>query len=372
MHEHDWPVAALAREFVMETTTIVCDTAPFLLVGFLLAGLLKVFIPERLVYRHLGSDRFKSVLLSSLYGVPVPLCSCSVIPTATSLRQAGASKGATASFLISTPETGVDSISVTYALLDPIMTVIRPVVAFVTAVMTGVSVNILVRRGLDGPGAPPGLASDEACCAAEGEAVVPAKPGLPDRLVAAVRYAFGPLFDDLTRVIIVGFVVSGLIATLLPEAFFTEIVPSGWPAMLLMLVVGAPLYICATASTPVAATLIAKGLDPGAALVFLLVGPATNVTTLLVVHRLLGRRILAIYLGCIAAAALAAGFLTDLLYDALNVDLTGVVAAALDEELGVVQIVGGVIFLLLLLASAKRIGLGSSLLKILRRSDDFG
>jgi len=136
-------------EFLREMGVLLAEAAPYLLLGFVLAGLLKVFVSERLVTRHLGGNSLKSVFLASLYGTPIPLCSCSVIPTATALKKAGASKGATTSFLISTPETGVDSISVTWALLDPVMTVVRPVAAFLTALVTGSAVNVLVKRGWD-------------------------------------------------------------------------------------------------------------------------------------------------------------------------------------------------------------------------------
>ena len=383
LHGHEGAAVRFIWEVLVETAVLVCDTAPFLLVGFFLAGLLKVFIPTSFIYRHLGRDDFMSVLRSSLYGVPVPLCSCSVIPTATSLRQAGASKGATASFLISTPETGVDSISVTYALLDPLMTVIRPVVAFVTAVTTGTCVNLFARGAPSVSDAPiaPAVAPatcemGAACCNATPDAIPEdtkaVKPPLLDRLREALRYAYGTLFDDLTRVILIGFLVSGLIATAVPDELFASHLSSNWMAMGLMIVLGTPLYICATASTPVAATLIAKGLDPGAALVFLLVGPATNVTTLLVVTRLLGKKTLLIYLACITGVAVAAGTFTSWLYSALDVDLSSIVAASLEERPGPVQIVGGVIFAILLALSAWRIGLGASLFKVGARTDDTG
>lgn len=372
MHQSDLPIGTFLLDFLLATWHLVCDTAPFLLLGFFLAGLLKVFVPPELIYKHLGGRKLRSVLLASLYGVPVPLCSCSVIPTAASLREAGAGKGATAAFLISTPETGVDSISVTYALLDPIMTVIRPVVAFFTAVATGVSVNAFAGEEEEAP-APPPEATKPCCCAPEPAMVsidiAPPKPPLGAKLTEAWRYSFGKLFDDLTRLLLVGFLLAGLIAVLVPETLFTEHVPSGWPSMLLMLVAGIPLYICATASTPIAATLIAKGLDPGAALVFLLVGPATNITTILVVGRMLGRRTLVIYLVCLAVLAVVAGIGTNLLYSTLEIDLPQVVAASMHGGPSEVGIIGGAIFLLLMAISAKRIGLGTSLLR-LNRSDD--
>jgi len=360
---------------------LFCEAAPYLMFGFLIAGILKVFIPQEKIYRHLGADNFRSVLLASLFGVPLPLCSCSVIPTAVSLQQSGASRGATASFLISTPETGVDSISITYGLLDLVMTIVRPVAAFLTAITTGSIVNFLVVRGWDRPqgetgaskdaadeggacgcagegGASPGKVPDAAEAAAVSAATSPPpKPPLRERALAAVRYGYGTLLDDLTQWFVLGFLISGLIAVAVPTEFFENFVPRGWATSVLMLVLGTPMYICATASTPVAAALIAKGLDPGAALVFLLVGPATNITTLIVVARFLGRRVLVVYLACIAGFALVLGAVVNRLYAWLELDLTTSVSETLRTGPGAIQVVAGIVFLVLLLWSMKRIRL---------------
>ena len=350
----------LLQAVLHELVALVADTAPWLLVGFVLAGVLKVLVPASWIEGHLGGRGAWPVVRASLYGVPIPLCSCSVIPTAAGLRRAGASKGATTSFLISTPETGVDSISVTYALLDPLMTVVRPVVAFVTAVVTGLAVNLLGALGWDGP-EPASAAtaggghdhdhdhdhgeSDGDCCA-EGP------PTSKGREV--LRFGFVTLLDDLAPWLVVGFVLSALVAGLVPDSFFTESVPAGLPSMLLMMLVATPIYICATASTPIAAALIAKGLDPGAALVLLLVGPATNVTTLLVVRRLFGGRSLAVYLGGIVLTALAAGLGVNALYAGLDLDLAGTVAAALEEEPGGLALGAGLVLAVLLAGSLWR------------------
>ena len=314
-------------------------------------------MPEKWIEGHLGGLGAGPVVRASLYGVPIPLCSCSVIPTAASLRKAGASKGATTSFLISTPETGVDSISVTYALLDPLMTVIRPVVAFVTAVVTGLAVNLLERLGWDRDGVGLGASgcqdhaghdhAEDSCCASED------KPR--GKLREVLHYAFVTLLDDLTPWLLIGFVLSALVAGLVPDSFFAESVPSGLPSMLLMMLVATPIYICATASTPIAAAMIAKGLHPGAALVFLLVGPATNMTTLLVVSKLLGRRALAVYLGGIVLVALIAGLAVDALYAGLDLDLSAVVAGALAEEPSALGLGAGAVLVVLMAVSLRRI-----------------
>lgn len=354
--------------------TLVAESAPYLLIGFALAGVLKAVIPEDKVYRHLGENRFKSVTLASLFGIPLPLCSCSVLPVATSLRRSGASKGATTSFLISTPETGLDSIGITYALLDPIMTVARPLGAFATAVFTGSVVNVIVRRGWDGDSeASPSEQGDLAHEHDHGHdhSTVFSPGGVGKRSVRDVTrdsmsYAFGPLLDDLTTWLVIGLLISGLIAILVPDDFFGSVIPAGFVSSVLMLLIGTPMYICAAAATPVAATLIAKGLDPGAALVLLLVGPATNATTIAIIARLLGRRVLVVHLLGVTGSALLLGLLINFVYTYFAVDLTAIVAQVVESGLSPLNIAATVLFVYLLVYSTVRMGLGPYMVERLR------
>ena len=354
--------------------TLVAESAPYLLIGFALAGVLKAIVPEDKVYRHLGEDRFKSVTLASLFGIPLPLCSCSVLPVATSLRRSGASKGATTSFLISTPETGLDSIGITYALLDPIMTVARPLGAFATAVFTGSVVNLFVRRGWDnGSETPPAEAHDPAHDHNHGHdhSAVYTPGGVGKRSLKEVArdsmaYAFGPLLDDLTGWLVIGLLVSGLIAILVPDDFFGSVIPAGFVSSVLMLLIGTPMYICAAAATPVAATLIAKGLDPGAALVLLLVGPATNATTIAIIARLLGRRVLVLHLIGVTGSALLLGLLINFVYTYFAVDLSAIVAQVVESGLSPVNIGATVLFVYLLVFSTVRMRLGPYMVERLR------
>ncbi|MFT5288628.1 MAG: uncharacterized membrane protein YraQ (UPF0718 family) [Planctomycetota bacterium] len=372
----------ILTDILGETWDLVAEAAPWLFIGFLCAGLLKVFLPAGLIARQLGANSLRSVFLAALYGAPIPLCSCSVIPTASALRRAGASKGATTSFLISTPETGIDSVSVTYALLGPWMTLMRPLAALASAVLTGGAVNLLAKRqsarGVEATGS--SYQPEESCCPTEPgdepghshgtEAPPESSPentGLLHRCITGARYAFVDLLDDLTPVLLVGLLISGLIATLVPAEFFGESVPSGLPAMLMMLLIGTPMYVCATASTPIAAVLIAKGLDPGAALVFLLVGPATNLTTLMVVGRMLGRGVLLLYLAGVVGVALAAGIGANLIYGRMDVDLGEAVAAGLQEEHGILSVVFGALLLLALGSSAIRIRMDRILIGWIRK-----
>ena len=360
----------LFRDSVGAIITLAAEAGPYLLVGFALAGFLKIIIPEQRVFRYLGPDTLTSVALASILGIPIPLCSCSVLPVATTLRQSGASRGATTSFLISTPETGLDSIGVTYALLDPIMTVARPLAALITAMATGTLVTVLERLGWAGEPGSLTLDADD-CCDAHDHDVGDLPSDGWARVQAIIRrslsYAFGPLMDDLTPWLILGFLMSGLIVMVVPDHFFTLYLPAGWAAYLLMLVVGTPIYICAAAATPVAAALIAKGLDPGAALVLLLVGPATNVTTMLVIARLLGRRILVVHLAGVMGCALALGAIVDKLYILLGIDLSQIAAEAVHGGLSPLAVIAAAILIWLLARSAIRIQLMTQLTQTTRR-----
>ena len=233
-----------------------------------------------------------------------------------SLRKQGAGKGAVTSFLISTPESGVDSIFITYALLDPIMTIARPVAAFFTAASAGIAETIFDTKK-DADEVIPDLSCPvDGCC--DGVSCDPRQHRLhhsvSEKTYVGLRYAFTEFWDDLAGWFFVGLMIAGVITALIPDDIFSRHLGSGLPAMLLMLAVGIPLYICATASTPIAAALILKGVSPGAALVFLLAGPATNVASLTVLSGVLGKRATGIYLTVIAGSAVAFGLLVDQVY----------------------------------------------------------
>ncbi len=253
-----------------------------------------------------------------------------MLPAAVSLRKQGANNGATTAFLISTPESGVDSISITYALLDPIMTVARPFVAFVTATCAGIAENLLGHRRQDKTIIPDLSCPVDNCC--DGRNCDPethkTHHTLVEKIKAGVGYAFGDLWDDIARWFLFGLLLAGLITVLIPDDIFSRYLGSGLPAMLFMLAFGIPLYICATASTPIAAALILKGVSPGAALVFLLVGPATNVASLTVLTGILGKRATAIYLSTIAVAAVLFGLLVDQVYLGLGISARAVAGQA--------------------------------------------
>jgi len=288
-------------------TTFVL-VAPWLLLGLALGGVISVLFSEAFVRRALGGRGIGPILRSALIGVPLPLCSCSVVPLALSLRRQGASRGSTLSFLVSTPETGVDSIAVTWALMDPVMTVVRPVAAFLTAVLCGLA-EALFDKGPDRVAIP--LAAECRFCSdpAPGH-----RHTAGQVLRRALRYAGVDLVGDLAKWLLIGLLAAAVVQHFLPPDFVRSHLGSLWTQIGLGLLVGIPLYTCASATTPLAAALVAAGFSPGAALVLLLVGPATNLATVLLVWRHLGRRAAAIYVGTITAVTVALGFLVHAVY----------------------------------------------------------
>lgn len=301
---------------------ILVESAPFVLFGTFLAGLLYIFLNPETIYRRLSKNTLGSVFTASLFGIPLPLCSCGVLPAAVSLSKQGANKGAVLSFLISTPESGVDSIAVTYALMDPLMTIMRPVAAFVSAIIAGIlGVVTDTSEKNDAPSRPDLTCRVDGCCDGVDCPVELHRNHhtVGEKLWSAMKYAFGELFEDFAPWFVIGVIAAGVLTALVPDGFLEHYLGGGILTMLLMLAMGIPIYICATASTPLAAALVLSGVSPGAALVFLLAGPATNAASFSVVAGNLGRRATVIYVATISVVAVAMGLLTDFLYGALNI-----------------------------------------------------
>lgn len=309
---------------------LLLDASIYILFGILVGGVLKTCLSTEYVVRHLGQGRYRSVLKAALFGIPIPLCSCGVLPAAASLKKQGANNGATTAFLIATPESGVDSISISYALLDPILTVARPVAAFCTAFAAGFMENFF-NPPVPGPASPGGTSRPgDNCC--DGGACGPQSHKknhtLGEKIRAGAVYAFGDLWGDLAGWFFVGILLAGIITVLVPDELIATSLGGGLSAMLFMLVVGIPLYICATASTPIAAALILKGVSPGAVLVFLLVDPATNMASLSVLTGLLGKQATGRYLAAIAVVSVLCGLALDAVYAALGIKASAVVGQA--------------------------------------------
>ena len=278
----------------------LCEMAPYLLFGFLTAGLLSIFISPALVEKHLGGHGIWPVFKASLFGVPLPLCSCGVIPVATSLRKHGSSKGATIAFLLSTPQTGVDSILATFSLLGPVFAVFRPLAAFVSGLLGGTIVDLTEKADTDIPQAEQ---CPDSCCSHHNN---------DSKILKALRHGFVVLPKDIAKPLCIGLLLAGAISSLVPDSFFADKLGTGLIAMLVMMALGIPVYVCATASIPIAVAMILKGITPGAALVFLMTGPATNMASIATLWKIMGKKTTLIYLMVVAFTAIASGLLLDL------------------------------------------------------------
>jgi hypothetical protein len=349
-------MSELLLNIVKEGWLVLNESAGYCLFGIFMAGMLRAFMPDDFVLKHLGKNNIMSVIKASLIGVPMPICSCGVIPVAMSLRKQGAGKGPTTAFLISTPESGVDSIAVTWALLDPVMTVVRPLAAFITATVAGILVNFVPEHEQNGVTAE---AAGTCCCGEAGDNhdsdhnhACNHRHSLLQRMRSGLAFAFGSLLADMGPSLLFGILIAGMISALVPPGFIEQNLGGGVRPMLVMLLVGIPLYVCATASTPIVAALALKGLSPGAALVFLLAGPATNAATIMLVAKILGKRIAAVYVAVIASVALLMGLAVNALYCMASLSITGWISTEHHEAGGVVPAVLSV-FLLLLILRAK-------------------
>ncbi len=337
-------------EVILASWDVLLESAPYVLLGFFVAGLFKAFLPSDFITKHLGGNGVSSIVKASAIGVPVPLCSCGVLPAAAGLKQQGAGKGPVTSFLISTPETGVDSMAVTYALLDPVMTIIRPVVSFFTAVAAGISVSFTEKGQAevkpDDRAVPQESSCSSSCCCGQGAVK---KRSAADKLKEGMIFAFDDLLLDIGKWFLLGIFLAGIISVFISPEFISQYIGNEYLSMVLMLAIAIPLYVCATASTPIAAALALKGISPGAALVFLLAGPATNVASLTVVSKILGRKAVVVYLVVIIVMSFAAGMLVNYLYGFLGFDISDWIQKSNHEEGGVVA-VGSSIILLMLIA----------------------
>jgi len=297
------------QQFFYDFIQILNEMSPYLILGFFFAGLLKVAIPQKFIDKYMGQKTRRSVLNASLLGIPMPLCSCGVIPTGISFYKSGASKGSSVSFLISTPQTGVDSILVTYSLLGLPFAIIRPIIALATGYMGGMLANRYDKKenGIESNN----IIETETCNSECGDSCETKSEEQHSKLHTMFKYAFVDFLQDISKWLIIGLVLAALISVAIPDDFFANYVGNDFIGMLVILIASVPLYICATSSVPVAAVLLMKGVSPGAALVFLMAGPATNAATITVLNKVLGRKTTFAYLISIIMGALVFGLLID-------------------------------------------------------------
>lgn len=305
------------------------EASPWLLLGLVIAGLMKAWVPTKVLSKHLGHGK-KAIVKAALIGAPLPLCSCGVIPVATELKRSGASNPATSAFLVATPETGVDSVSVSYAMLGPIFAIYRPITAILSAIFTG----LLVTSAAESPSLDKSKSSSSTCCSKKAEqekekasccssnsSAPTKKENALSKTLTGLHYAATKLVDDLAIWLLIGLVFATIVRSYVPESFLLQY-GSGLPAMLLMIAISIPMYICATASTPIAAGFIMAGLSPGTALVFMMAGPATNISTLGVIKNEMGSSVLGRYLLGISISAISFGILLDYLIQLWQVDIS--------------------------------------------------
>ena len=391
-----------------EILLLINEMSPYLLLGFLLAGLMHAFIPGRYYTRFLSKPTLGSVINAAIFGIPLPLCSCGVIPTAMSLRKEGASRGAVTSFLIATPQTGIDSIIATFSLMGVPFAVIRPIAALITAVLGGWMVNTFVslrdRRAHRemAEGTIVKTEETETCtchchchenkaesCCPEGDSddhhhhhhhsgehhhhsshhrhsshhhhsssaschchdrKIPNTIG--GKIVEALRYAFLDMMSDIGKWLVIGLVVAGLITIYVPDEVFTIFKDNTMASMILVLIISIPMYLCATGSIPIAVVLMLKGLTPGAALVLLMAGPACNMASILVIRKGLGFRTLVIYILSIVIGAVFFGCLIDWLQYSGMIDFTSRVSQTMEikeDGAGIIKWTSTIVLTLLLL-----------------------
>lgn len=292
--------ADVMMEYVNAFVSMLNGMSPYLLLGFFIAGLLHAFVPSTIYSRYLAGTGLKPVVTAAAFGIPLPLCSCGVLPTAVALRRSGASRAASTSFLIATPQTGVDSIAATYSMMGLPFAILRPVAALVTSLFGGLAVGHWERKG----------ALDDVHESANYEfSELP--QGFWNKVKETLKYGFFDMMQSIGRWLLIGLVVATLITVLLPDDFFSTY--ARWPLlnMFIIVLVAVPMYVCATGSIPIAAALMLKGMSPGCALVLLMAGPAANVASMFVVNNAFGRKATVVYLLSIIGGAIGFGMLVD-------------------------------------------------------------
>ncbi len=327
--------------------------APYILFGLLFAGILHEFVPDTIVTKHLGKDNIFSVIKATLFGIPLPVCSCGVIPLATSIKKSGASKGATLSFLISTPITGVDSILATYGIFGWIFTIYRVITSMIIAMVAGILTNIFdkeetpVKSGFSAIKVSNTLSptfslqkkEESSCCSTESSCCSTEKKDF--WLISAFRYAFVTLLGDIAKPLVWGLLLGALITVAIPQSISEILIEYSWISYIIVIAIAVPMYVCATASLPIAAGLMLSGVSAGAAFVFLAAGPATNTVTIGVVKKMLGTRSLAIYLGSIVVGSIIFGLGLDYLFSASDIDPASLIH--MHEEVGMISMLSSVV-----------------------------
>ncbi len=309
----------------------------YIILGLFVAGILKQIIPDNFVSSHLGKDSTSSVIKATLFGIPLPVCSCSVIPLAQGLRKEGASKGAVQSFLISTPITGVDSILATYSLFGFIFTTFRIISSIIIAITVGLVQNFVQKDDNVK------VEKSESSCGCSSNCDTPIAQK-KFSFIEVLKYGYGTLFSDMAKALLIGLILGALIITFTPKEYTEVLFENQFLTYIVVMLVSMPLYTCATASLPIAAAFMLQGMSPGAVFIFLTAGPATSAVTMSIVYKMLGKTSLIIYLTVIAILA----FLFGYIYDTFFKELTLLTITMDNEEMNIFNSLSSVVMMILI------------------------
>lgn len=330
----------LAINFANNFLVLLDAFSVYVIIGLFIAGILKQIVPDDFVSSHLGKDSTSSVVKATLFGIPLPVCSCSVIPLAQGLRKEGASKGAVQSFLISTPITGVDSILATYSLFGFVFTAFRVVSSIVIAITVGLVQNFFEKESknkVEEKVEETSCCSSSSCCDSKDEKKT-------FSIIKVFKYGYGTLFSDMAKALLIGLILGALFITFMPEEYSKILFDNEFLTYIVVMLFAMPLYTCATASLPIAAALMMQGMSPGAVFIFLTAGPATSAVTMSIVYKMLGKKSLIIYLITIFVLALIFG----MAYDTFLGELSLLNVSMIHEESSLLESLASLLMLLLI------------------------
>ncbi|MFC2155855.1 permease [Acidobacteriota bacterium] len=301
-------ITNIVRDFFVETYRLFVEISPYLILGFFFAGLLHTLLGEKYIKKHFAKSGMWSTIKAALFGIPLPVCSCGIIPLTESMRRDGASKSAAMAFLVSTPSSGVDSIFATYALMGPVFAVFRPIASFFSGIMVGIVTHL-------------GGGKKENQKPLKQEIETTNTTARKKSFGQALHYGFVVIPSEIAKWLIIGVVVGGAISSFVPADFGSNYLNSPLLSYVMILLISVPIYVCATGSIPIAAALIAKGVLPGAALAFLIAGPATNTVTMSFVYKRMGKKVTLLYILSIVVVSVATGLIFDLIWKSSAVDI---------------------------------------------------
>lgn len=356
----------IIEKFVQNFIDMFMHMSFYILLGLLFVGILHVYIKREKILKHLGKHNFSSVVKASVVGVPLPLCSCGVVPTAIELKKEGASNGAVISFLTSTPQTGVDSIFATYSLMGIVMAIFRPIAAFLSGIISGGIVNIFAKDSKVKDEGVEEVTTHCCCKNKEGKEIkqekeikveevkhccqCKQKQTKEKKLVKVFKYAYGEFFNEIAIHFLIGILIATIITTFVPTDFFISMgLNEGIVAMISMVIIGLPMYICSASSIPIAMSLIGKGLSVGSGFVFLFAGPVTNIASLIVLNKALGKKVTSIYIACVIICSISFGMLLDVLVTNNIFNIDNMTSITSHGETNILSIVSGIIFFVLII-----------------------